>query len=413
MQREPLYADRCRPRGWVSLHSEMGRKRRKRKTTKHNRAPRALQWGFDYGCPPNVMAVGGLDFPTLLTEARVDAVAYDTQHSPELNEDVPAITLVAQDGDPLAKAFSIFHEWTTSSDSDAVELTFVLRDAGGYILGISPETSRLEQRCLGYDRTHQAISVSQLWCKQIDSTHPMLLSFRDHYASAHIAPYMLGGATYIGPRSAMPIARSVELHQVSGLRPLLKFEVTFVDECEIAPGTIGWLASHVQSSPNPQAPTRRDKPEPNDIATRRHRVLAQHFPVTLERMRISRKAQGIILELQREGIEPWQVEQALCNLILGVDLDKENVKTPQEMRERTNKALDERYERADGSTLPLFGIDQVRSQVLADGNELLAHVRAKRIDDLSSLQSRLRSRGLLDGRSVVVAKPRPKKEVTK
>ena len=253
MHSEPLCLDGMAPTSTGLDTLSMARKRKKQKKPRRNKAPRAPQWGFDYGCPPNAMAAGGLDFPTLLTDARIDGVAYRTRHSSELNEDVPAITLVAQDGEALAKAFSIFHNWTTSSDPDAVEVTVVFRDSRSYILGISPEPSRMEQRLLGYTRTRQAISCSALWCKPIDSLHPMLLSFRDHRASARIAPFILDGATYFGPRTAIPHAASIQLREVSGLRPLLKFEVTFVNESEVAAGTIGWLASRMQSSPRPQA----------------------------------------------------------------------------------------------------------------------------------------------------------------
>ena len=388
----------------------MARKKKKRKTLRRNRAPRAPQWGFDYGCPPNAMAVGGLDFPTLLTDAHIDGVAYGTRNSPELNEDVPAITLVAQDGDALAKAFSVFHNWAASSDPDAVAVTFVFRESHSYILGISPEPSRLAQRLLGFSRTRQSISWSALWCKPIDSVNPMLLSFRDHYASARIAPYILDGATYFGPRNAIPCAAPIQLHGVSGLRPLLKFEVTFVNENEVTPGTIGWLASRMQFPPNPQASAGHDRLDANEIAGRRHRALSEHFPVTLERIRRSVEVREVRLKLLGEGIEPWQVEQALCSLILGMAVEKEHIKTRQQMRERIIETLDARFECADGGVLPLFGIDEIRRQVLADGNELLTYLKKRRKDDLSAMQSRLRSLGLLDGASVVMAKsPRKNK----
>ena len=384
----------------------MARKKKKRKTRTRNRAPRALRWGFDYGCPPNAIAVGGLELPTLLTDAHIDGVAYSMRDSPELNENVPAITLVAQDGDALANAFSMFHNWAESSDPDAVAVTFVFRGSHSYILGITPEPSRLEQRVLGYSRTRQAISSSALWCKPIDSVHPMLLSFRDHYESSLIAPFILDGATYFGPRNAVPRAASIQLREISGLHPLLKFEATFVDEHEVAPGTIGWLISQMQSSPNPQIAMGQNCPDTNEIANRRNRAISEHFPVTLERIRSNIEVREVSLKLLGEGIESWQVEQALCNLILGMAVDKEHVKTRQQMRERIIEALDARFECADGGVLPLFEIDRIRSQVLADGNELLTHLKKNRKDDLSAMQSRLRSLGLLNGASVVMTKSR-------
>ena len=69
----------------------------------------------------------------------------------------PDISLVAQNGDELAKAFEAFNAWSRMTDPDSVEITFVFRNSGGYVLAISPEYSRLVRRCLGFDRTHQAI----------------------------------------------------------------------------------------------------------------------------------------------------------------------------------------------------------------------------------------------------------------
>lgn len=84
-------------------------------------------------------------------------------------------------------------------------------------------------------------------------------------------------------------------------------------------------------------------------------------------------------------------------------MDKEHFKTRQQMRRRITEALDARFECADRGVLPVFGIDRIRSQVLADGNELLTHLKKKPKDEISDLQSRLRSLGVLDGASVVMA----------
>ena len=382
----------------------MGRKKKRRKKTKDNNKPHGPSGGFDYGCLPTALAVSSPEFPKLLTEAQVDAVAYGTRYSPELSRDLPTVSLVVQHVEPLVRAFSIFHDWTTFGDADAVELTFVLRDACGYVLVISPDPFRIEQRILGYDRTHQVFTASPMWCKSIDSLNPALLSFRDDYASARIAPYYLDGATYIGPRSALRIASPVDLRGVSGLQPLLKFEVKFVNENDAAPGTISRMALNLQTASKTQSPASRHKPSSNEIASRRIRALSCHFPVTLERIRTTREIGEEVRNLQREGIEPWQVEQALCNMVLASDINENGATTRRQMQDRIVRALDARYEVADGSCLPLFRIERIRNQVLADGNELLAFMNMDRIEDLSLLQARLRSVSLLECPSVVMGK---------
>jgi hypothetical protein len=131
-------------------------------------------------------------------------------------------SLVAQNGDELAKAFEAFNAWSRMTDPDSVEITFVFRNSGGYVLAISPEYLRLERRCLGFDRTHQAVAFAPTWFKPIDSVHPLLLQFRRH-CSAPIAPFLFTGATYFGPRGVLTPASAPDIRPIPNLEPLLRW----------------------------------------------------------------------------------------------------------------------------------------------------------------------------------------------
>lgn len=134
------------------------------------------------------------------------------------------------------------------TDPDSVEITFVFRNSGGYVLAISPEYSRLERRCLGFDRAHQAVAFAPTWFKPIDSVNPLLRQFR-RYCSSPIAPFLFTGSTYIGPRGVLTPTSTPDVHAIPGLEPLLKFEGTFIDEAAVTPDSIGWLALKVGATP--------------------------------------------------------------------------------------------------------------------------------------------------------------------
>src|SRR5690606_22245584 len=110
------------------------------------------------------------------------------------------------------------------------------RTRGGYILSLSPELSRLERRCLGFDRAQSPIVFMVTWCKPIDTVHPLLRKLEE-YSRQPIAPFHLDGAVYPGPLVLPSDGSSCQIRPVPGLRPLLKFEVTFVDEENVQSNT--------------------------------------------------------------------------------------------------------------------------------------------------------------------------------
>lgn len=74
-----------------------------------------------------------------LSDASIIGVAYGEAWAEEIERRVPMVTLIAQHADPLKEAFETFHAWAESTDADALELTFVFRTSGGYVLALSPE----------------------------------------------------------------------------------------------------------------------------------------------------------------------------------------------------------------------------------------------------------------------------------
>ena len=344
------------------------------------------------------MGVGSFDFPRHLSAASVGAVAYGSAWSEVIRRTVPTISLVGMDGDELAKAFDIFNSWSKATDPDSVELTFAFRKRGGYVLAISVEPLRLTQRTLGFDRTHRTMLAGATWFKPMDSTHALLLKFREH-CSAPIAPFLFEGVRFPGLLKGLrssPVP--TDLVPIPGLQPLLKFEVQFVDEDQARPETIAWMALNWDSLKVTKLPDRA-KPEPKDITRQRVKTLRCHFPVTLERLRRGSIMTDLASELVTQGILEWQIEQAVCNLVLSREISQGlhyGGLNDRKTEEAILQAIRSRHEIADGETLPQFTLNDVRTQILADGNALLRYLERPSAEELGSLQSNLRSASALE-----------------
>ena len=379
--------------------------RRRKNRRGRRRVPTPVQRpkGFDYGCLPSVMAVGPYAFPSHLSAASVDAVAYGFDRSEEVARDLPFVSLVAQDARHLANAFEEFGAWAEATDPDALEVTFVFRKKGGYLLLIAPEYSRLERRCLGFDRAHRTMTSSAMWVKPIDSVHPMLRDFRT-YRSQIVAPFLFGGATYHGPRSVVSSPADAALSPLPGIPAFLKFEVTLVDEVDARPHSLAWHALELDRGQE----TRSTRPsrvfDLGDVKRNRVRALRHHFPVTLERMSQCSQLTPMVKELERQGARLWQIEQAVCNLVLSHDLVGQwhfRSLSSRKVDDVIVEALGSRHEVADGRALPQLSPDVIQTQLVADANKLLRNLKKAPSTKLDAVQETLQSVSALDAPSVV------------
>ena len=377
----------------------MKRKKRTARVSAKKMQPR----GFDYGCLPYTIALGSFEFTHHLNAAVVDGVAYGSVWSEAVNRTVPTISLVAQRGDELVKAFEEFNAWSQITDPDSVEITFVFRNSGGYVLAISPENSRLNRRCLGFDRTSRVITGEAIWFKPIDSVNPLLRRFRRD-CSTPIAPFVFDGVTYVGPRGVLTAVSPPDVGAIRGLQPLLKFEVTLIDEDDVTPNSTGSFALGLGSRQVPQSPTRPPKPEPDAVAKQRVKTLAHHFPVTLERIRRGLSVPRLMLQLAAHGVRPWQIEQALCNLVLSAEMGRGAHYiglSARKVERGVLQAVESRHELADGSDIPTFAVEDVGTQIVADGNCLFRYLGKKSCTDLAGVQAGLQSVSALEAATAV------------
>jgi hypothetical protein len=146
------------------------------------------------------------------------------------------------------------------------------------------------------------------------------------------------------------------------------------------------------------------RPKPGDVAKQRTKTLSHHFPVTLERMRRSPHVPPLMAELAVDGVRRWQVEQALCNLVLSTEIARGLHYAGLSGRKAESeivKALRSRYELADGSSIQNFASDVVRAQILADANALLRFLGQKAVADLEGAQAALASALAIEGSAVI------------
>lgn len=357
------------------------------------------------------MALGSWEFVNNLGRAGVVGVAYGYAHSDEMNDDIPSVALVARDGDALRMAFDDFHAWAEKTDGDSLEVTFVFRQSGEYVLSLSHEPQRLIFRCLGYDRVHQPLTTFAAWSKQIDTTHPALRALKN-YSDRFPAPLLLDGAS-TRITAPLELGTTAALDPIPGLKPLLKFRATFVDEDDVQPNTAAALALASVSpeqkgkKPSKEIPKRKLLSSPEEVSDRRREALRTHFPVTLERYARNAGVTELARRLEADhDVHAWQVEQALCNLTLSMDILGHphflNLKR-KKVTDSVTQALKARYEVADGAAPHVFTREEVMTQIIADVGALLrCESKEVSISTIEAAQAAIRAKGMLDAPAVLL-----------
>jgi len=355
------------------------------------------------------MLLGSMGFAQCLGEANVVGIAYGPAATDAFGTTVPQLTLVAREGEHLALAFEEFNTWVRQTDGDAIEITIVFRNAGGYVLALSQNLDRLRRRMLNGDTVYDAVFMSTTWFKSMDTVHPMLLKLRE-YCRHFPAPIVLGGAEY-SPLRDGPLTKQMSVREVPAIVPVLKFELTFVDENDVAPGSIASAAIRTagkgapHESAEPTHPVKREKSAAAISATR-VATIGRYFPVTIERLRRDPRFEALCGQLLVSGYARWQVEQAVCNFILASGVDLATRVSSRSDRELANDddlssmicdAVRNRYEMADGKELPVLPITVIAAHALADGVALLrATGNETPIASATELRAALESAGYAD-----------------
>jgi hypothetical protein len=108
--------------------------------------------GYDYATKPIVLVAGDIQFIELLQSGFV-ALAYTVAPEFGLLADAPVLAMVFETTEKARKCFEHFIDWNESSGKgDAVRLSFVELEDGGYALCTSQDIKRLADRVLAVAR---------------------------------------------------------------------------------------------------------------------------------------------------------------------------------------------------------------------------------------------------------------------
>jgi len=345
-----------------------------------------------------------------LSGADIFGCAYGYMYSKELQANVPYIGLVGSNGERLAEAFQEFQRWTSDSQTEAVNLTFVFLEEGGYLIGVGPRQDAL-RRTLGYaDSVRDPMFVSGAWIKKFDTATSAVKSFRKYHEGHLVAPFVFSAGSH--PPSKSPLGADMNLiRPVPGAPDIVKFRATFTDEANAEEHTeAGMILGVHRASENDDStvghrkhPSRKSAPA--DYFRRRALSLRRHFPVTVERIRKLHAHSEIIEALGTSGFRAWQCEQAICNLVLSASMCGGVFHYLPIRRghlgNEISAALQNRFEEADGTViLESLTPALLQAQVVLDAVSLLAESGANpKRDEPELLQRLLAQRSLLDDSS--------------
>lgn len=249
--------------------------KRRRAATRH-----LSGYGFDYGIGITAAVVGPMEFNKNLVDAEVVAIAYGFDYSKILGLQVPAITLVGRNEEPLRKAFEEFSCWAERTDADSIEVSIVFMKDGGYRLCISPEVGALYKRALKYDAVVNPLALQLTWNKVIETTSQQLIDFSEMHSAGIIRPFLLRAARYTGILLSNSPPISELFHPITHREELLKFEIRFVDD--ESKDDLLWQRTDLGGGNVERESVVVDQTMPKSkVWARRNESLKRLFPVTL------------------------------------------------------------------------------------------------------------------------------------
>lgn len=338
-------------------------------------------YGFDYGIGITATAIGSIEFNKNLVDAEIVAVAYGDDYSQELGLRVPAIILVGRNEEPLRKAFEEFSNWAERTDADAIEVTIVFREDGGYRFCINPEVGALYKRVLQYDTVVNRLALQLMWIKVIATTSQQLIELRELFSAGIVRPFLLRAAHYTGilQKDQPPIPEL--LKPIADREELLKFEINFVDEG--SKDDSHWQRVGLGGEKEKR---KRDRRMPKSMVwTRRNEALKRLFPVTLW----SSQSFEPCIELRRSakefGLQEWQIDQAICNLVLSREMASGKFHfqgcSKRDWPDQLWKTLCSRFEisGADQQGFAQLTVEDIVDQAILDARVLLRKYGVKRV----------------------------------
>ena len=162
--------------------------------------------------------------------------------------------------------------------------------------------------------------------KKFDTRNEML-EWLEEYKNNLVSPFLFSAAAYPSVNN-FSVPNPDLVRPIEDLKPILKFKASFTREEDVKKYSQEWGILQVHQLKESETVKRenhndilkklekehRDNPE--SFIKRRQEILSRHFPVTLARVQRSEKHTDCLEQLLEHGVRPWQVEQAVCNIVL-------------------------------------------------------------------------------------------------
>lgn len=327
--------------------------------------------GFDYGIKPGFLAVGDAEYPNLLFQADPCAMGYGRIPHFGLLHQPPFVCIIFNNREKGIECCKHFHRWAElSQDGDAVSLSFIDKNEGGYVVCIYPEFNRLIDRCIPkyLSAEVQPLVMAPICFPLIvPKTSEQYLTFKQQ---AKNNPFVFSGAS-----------------KESGLfldLAIRKRYVQFYKENEIPSNTPEGNYFRMPAAKNKQIPF-EIKPiveSPQQIKARRQKRLATFFPVTLEILKYQSEFRTVKKFLLNEGFKQWQIIQGTCNTVISCRMSghphfmafKEKF-TQIDLLDRLLQTFEEPNVQLPSSEF--LTVEIIRKQIVLDTIELLKYVHAE------------------------------------
>lgn len=353
--------------------------------------------GLDYGIVRSVAVLTAPDFNDNMRAAEIIACAYGEMGAPGIDAVIPFLSVVAKKPELLKKAFSQFKAWMEATGPDALTVE-ILYSGAGYYISFGPQHQYAMWRTVGVDQLFDPMFFGVTYIKKID-TRQRFVDQLALYSKHAVAPVMLMGAHYIGKLASGPAPRPSEIAQIKDCPNLLLWHLPIYKTKEEVP-RLSTLRSIEGGSTKAEFAESREKFEeqaigPNSVTVTRERRLNALMPITLHMLRTYGPLQEKIASLTSEGLERWQIEQAIVNQRLW-SLTSSSQRARFQNANDLHKAL-ESFMELDSPDWNVIADDReaILRQVLRDARMLLKKIGAKAPESLQACQAELGARSYL------------------
>lgn len=350
--------------------------------------------GYDYGIKPNIMVVGDVEYINLINKGVPIAMGYGRLPSYKSLANPLFACLMFENEEKGIECFQRFKNWGKPSgdgdvDGDAVALSFIEHENGGYTVCIYPETDRLLNRCVPKYLQNE---ISPMFCMPI--SFPLTTTSTNEYYhhfknSAAKESFLFAG----GAKSKGVLFETI----------ILKKCINFFKENEIPKGALESTFKRDDKDVSGKVNVSK-KPfldSIDDIYNRRLKKLEMYLPISLHKLEYNSEYLKNKDLLISQGFANWQVLQAACNITISTRmcgkkhfemLDTE--KAHQSILEYLSHSYEKPNEKCISKKYNTLNI--IKEQIVLDMVELLKHID-KEPENKSSdiLLEELKKRGIV------------------